>query len=164
MTELILQNAKPLRDFTKHLFLVSKVYINRNMAKLDIDEHLNKMKKSIIRMNLSYSDVEKLKKKIDNLLILERKFAKYFRTEDEETEELKNHIKALEQQLSNERESKLSIISEYDEKTKELSESLNNIKNNMKHLLVEKAKRQHRLRVLEEKISNKVDVHKYYKN
>jgi len=39
---------------------------------------------------------------------------------------------------------------------------LNNIKNQMKHLHLEKAKRQQRLTALDKKIMEKVDVHKYY--
>ncbi len=157
-----LQNSKSLRDFAKHLFLIGKVYIERNKAKEEVDSHLKKMRKSIIRMNLSYTDIDRLKQKIDNLISRERKYAKFFRPEDKETQELKEQIKSFEQELRNEREEKLSMINENDEKIRELTESLSNIKNQMRHLYMEKAKRQHRLKALEQKINQKVDSHSYY--
>lgn len=157
-----LQNSKSLRDFAKHLFLIAKVYSGRNKAREEVDDHLKKMRKSIIRMNISYTDLDRLKQKIDNLISWERKYAKFFRLEDKETQELREQIKFLEQELRNEREEKLSIISENDEKIMELTESLNNIKNQMKHLYMEKAKRQHRLKALEQKINEKVDTGSYY--
>ena len=157
-----LQSSKSFRHFARHLFLVGRVHIERNRAKADVDSHLQRMRKSIIRMNLSYSDIDKLKKKIDNLLYWERKYAKFFRPEDKETEALRSEIKALEQELKNEREEKLSIISENNEKIAQLTGSLNNIKNQMKHLHLEKAKRQQRLTALDKKIREKVDVHRYY--
>ncbi len=157
-----IQDTKSFRHFAKHLFLVGNVYTKRKKAKEDVDNYLQKMRKSIIRMNLTYSDIDRLKQKIDNLINWERKYAKFFKPADKETEELKNQIKALEQELRNEREEKLSIISENNEKIQQLTESLNNIKNQMRHLHLEKAKRQHRLNALEQKIREKVDVHRYY--
>ena len=157
-----MQTSKSLRHFAKYLFLVGKVYSERSRAKEDMDNHLKKMKKSIIRMNLSYTDIDRLRQKIDSLINCERKYAKYFKPEDNEKKELKNEIASVEQELKNEREEKLKIIGEHDEKIKELSESLENIKNKMKHLLLEKAKRQHRLRILEQKINNNIDTKNYY--
>ena len=58
-----LQSSKSFRHFARHLFLVGGVHIERNRAKADVDSHLQRMRKSIIRMNLSYSDIDKLKKK-----------------------------------------------------------------------------------------------------
>ena len=157
-----IQNTKSFRHFAKHLFLVSRVYVERNKAKEDVDNYLQRMRKSVIRMSLTYSDIDRLKQKIDNLINLERKYAKFFKPADKETEELKNQIKALEQELRNEREEKLSIISENNEKIEQLIQSLSNIKNQMRHLHLEKAKRQQRLKALEHKIKEKVDVHRYY--
>ena len=156
------QASKPLRHFARHLFLASKVYAERNKAKKDLDEQLGRMRKSIIRMTLGYSDIDRLKEKIENMIHLERKFAKFFKPDDRESLELKSEINALEQELRNEKESKLRMMSENDEKIKELAESLENIKNKMRHLLMEKAKRQHRLNALEQKIKEKVDHTKYF--
>ena len=157
-----IQNSKSFRHFAKHLFLIGRVYVERKKVKEDVDSYLQRMKKSIIRMNLSYSDIDKLKKKIENLLDWERKYAKFFKPEDKETQALKGQINALEQELKNEREEKMSIISENNERIAQLTESLNNIKNQMKHLHLEKAKRQQRLTALDKKIMERVDVHKYY--
>ena len=154
--------SKSLKHFTKYLFLVGKAYAERNKAKEDVDNHLKKMRKSIIRMNLNYTDIDRLRQKIENLTNWERKYAKFFKPGDNEKQELKNHIVALEQELKNEREEKSRIISEHDEKINELSETLENIKNKTRHLFMEKAKKQHRLRVLEQKINKNVDTNNYY--
>lgn len=158
------QQSNSLRHFARHLFLVSKVYAERKKAKEDFDSHLHKMRKAIIRMSLSYSDIDRLKQKIENLIDWERKYSKLFKPADKETEELKNQIKALQQELSNEKEEKLSIISENNEKIVQLTESLDNIKNQMRHLHLEKARRQQRLKALEQKIRQRVDVHRYYRS
>lgn len=156
------QSSKAFRNFAKHLFLVSKTYKERNKAKEDVDEHLHRMRRSVIRMSLTYSEIDRLKQKIGDLISWERKFAKYFKPEDMETEELKKQINILQQELRNERESKLSAISDYDEKIKELSESLDNVKHRMSRLLMERAKRHQRFQALEQKINKKVDIHGYY--
>lgn len=163
MTELTIQNTKPLRHFTKQLFLVSRAYNQRNKAKEDVYAQLQRMRKSIIRMNLSYTDVDRLKHNIDNFMALERRYAKYFRGEDDDKQQLQSQINFLQQELKNEREEKLRIIGEHDEKIKELTESLENIKGRMKHLHIEKAKRQHRLNVLESKINKNTDKEDYFK-
>ena len=150
------------RHFIKHLFLIGRVYIERNKSKEDVNNHLQNMRKSIIRMKLTYTDIDRLKQKIENLINWERKYAKFFKPADKETEELKKQLNTHEQELRNEREEKLSIISENNEKIAQLTESLNNIKNQMRHLQLEKAKRQQRLNALEDKIREKVDVHRYY--
>ncbi|MBI2650609.1 hypothetical protein HYX04_04810 [Candidatus Woesearchaeota archaeon] len=157
-----IQTSKSFRHFAKHLFLIGRVYVERKKAKEDVDSHLQRMRKSIIRMNLSYSDIDRLKKKIENMLDWERKYAKFFKPEDKETQALKGQINALEQELRNEREEKMSITSENNEKISQLTGSLDNIKNQMKHLHLEKAKRQQRLTALDKKIREKVDVHRYY--
>ena len=168
-----LQSSKSFTHFAKHLFLIGRVYVERNKAKEDVNNHLQKMRKSIIRMKLSYSDIDRLKEKIENLIDWERGYAKFFRPADKETEELKKQVQsleqelksqvnALEQELRNEREEKQRIIYENDEKIKQFTESLSNIKSQMRHLHLEKARRQQRLNALESKIKEKVDVHKYY--
>ena len=157
-----LQNSKSFRHFARHLFLVGRVNIERSKAKADVDNHLQRMRKSIIRMNLSYSDIDKLRKKIGNLIEWERKYAKFFKPEDKETNSLKSQINAMEQEMKDEREEKMSIISENNEKISQLTGSLDNIKSQMKHLHLEKAKRQQRLTALDKKIRERVDVHKYY--
>ena len=156
------QLPKPLRHFAKHLFITGRVYRERENAREDVHSHIQKMRKSIIRMNLSYSEVDRLKQKIDNLIMWERKYAKFFRPEDTQAQELKNQIKFLEDEISKEREEKLRIKSEQEEKIKELSDSLANIKHSMSHLLMDKAKRRHRLRVLDEKINKGVDRGSYF--
>lgn len=161
---LTIQNSKSFRHFAKHLFLIGKIYVERNKAKEDIYKHLEKMKKSIIKMRLSYTDISKLKEKIEKLINLDAKYAKFFKPEDKETQELKRQINALEKELGNEREEKQRIIYESDEKIKQLTESLNNIKSQIRHLFLEKTRRHHRLKSLEQKIRQKVDVHKYYRS
>lgn len=156
--------TKSFRHFAKHLFLVGRVYTERKKAKEDVDNYLQRMRKSVIRMSLTYSDIDRLKQKIENLINWERKYARFFKPEDKETEELKNHIKALEQELRNEREEKLSIISENNEKIAQLTDSLDNIKTQMGHLHLEKARRQQRMQALEKKIRANVDVHKYFRS
>ena len=158
-----IQIPKSVRHFTKHLFLVSKVYAGREKAREDVYSHLRKMRNSIIRMSLTYSDADRLKQKIDNLLNWERKYAQYFRPEDDEKQELKNHIRALEDELSKEKEEKFRIMSEHDERLKELTDSLESVKHKLRNLMVEKAKRHNRLKILEEKISQKVDSKDYYR-
>ena len=159
-----LQSSKSFTHFAKHLFLIGRVYVERNKAKEDVNNHLQKMRKSIIRMKLSYSDIDRLKEKIENLIDWERRYAKFFKLEDKETHELKNQVNALEQELKNEKEEKMMVISENNEKIQQLTGSLGNIKSQMKHLHLEKARRQQRLNALESKIKEKVDVHKYYRS
>jgi chromosome segregation ATPase len=141
---------------------MSRIYGEREKAKAEVNDYLEKMRISIIKMRLSYTDIARLKQKIDNFANWERKYAKFFRPPDGETEELKKHIAALEEELKSEREEKFRIISESQEKAQEFNESMQNMKNNLKHLMLEKAKRQHRLKALEQKISGKIDVHGYY--
>ncbi|MBI3027488.1 hypothetical protein HYY70_05220 [Candidatus Woesearchaeota archaeon] len=157
-----IQNTKSLRHFVKHLFLTGRVYTERKRAKIDVDAQLQRMRKSIIRMNLSYSDVDRLKQKIDNLMNWERRYAKFFKVPDEETIELRKRINALEQELHNEKEEKYKITSENNEKIAQLTESLSGLKSKTNYLLMERAKRQQRLKALENKIREKVDLSKYY--
>ena len=157
-----IQNSKSFRHFSKHLFLIGRVYVERNKAKKDVNEYLSKMRKSIIRMRLSYSDIDRLKEKIENLINWERKYAKFFKPEDTESLELKNQIQALEQELGNEQEEKFSIISENNEKIAQLNQSLESIKNQMRQLQLDKARRTQRLNALDRKIRQNVDVHGYF--
>lgn len=155
-------NSVSFRHFARHLFLVSNAYAGRQKSREDVDSYLHKMRKAIIRMSLTYGDLDRLKQKIENLVDWERKYAKFFKPADGETEELKKQIKMLEQEIKNEREEKLSIISENNERIGQLTQSLGSVRNQMKNLHLEKAKRQQRLNALENKIREKVDVHRYY--
>jgi chromosome segregation ATPase len=157
-----MQNSVSLRHFARHLFIVSNAYAGRKKSREDVDVHLHNMRKAIIRMSLSYNDIDRLKQKIENLVDWERRYAKLFKLSDKETDELKRQISMLEDELGNEREEKSKIISENDERVNQLTASLSNIKNQMRHLHLEKAKRQHRLNALESKIREKVDVRRYY--
>ncbi|MBS3096114.1 hypothetical protein J4480_01595 [Candidatus Woesearchaeota archaeon] len=156
------QSSKSFRHLARHLFVVSGVYSERGRARQELDSYLQRMRKSIIRMTLGYSDIEKLKKKVDSLVDIERKYAKFFKPEDKETEGLKNQINALEHELMNEREEKYRIASDNNEKIQQLTNSLNSIKVKMNELLVEKSKRHQRLTALDQKIRAKVDVRRYY--
>lgn len=156
------QYSKPFRNYARQIFLIGQVYKERNAARSDVDDYLLKMKKSIISMSLSYSHISKLKQKVDNLVSWERKYARFFRTEDGLTEELKSHLAVLEDELRNEKEEKMRITSESQEKVQEITESMQEMKDKMKHLHMEKAKRQHRLKILEQKITGKVDRDGYF--
>ena len=157
-----MQIPKSARHFTKYIFLISKVYAERERAREGVYSHLHKMRKSIIRMSLTYSDVDRLKQKIDNLISWERKYARYFKPEDDEKRELKNRINDLEEELGKEREEKLRIMSDHDDRLNELTESLEGVKHNLRSLILEKAKRHQRLKILEEKISQKTNQRSYY--
>ncbi|MBI1935749.1 hypothetical protein HYS31_04890 [Candidatus Woesearchaeota archaeon] len=156
------RNSRPLRHFAKHFFLASKVYHERKKAKSEIEQHLGRMRKSIIRMNLTYSDIDKLKSKIGRFMEIEADYAKFFKTDDSEAKELKSRIKALQEELNNEKEEKMRIISESSENARQLNESLSSVKSKMNQLIMEKAKRKHRLNALNQKINQKVDIHGYY--
>lgn len=156
-----LQNTKAFRHFAKHLFLAGRVYVERKKAKNDVYSQLQRMKKSIIRMSLGYTDIDKLQKKIENLVNWERRYAKFFKPEDNETKELKDEIKALEQELRNEKEEKLRIISENNERIQQLTESLNNVKNKTNELFIDGAKRRQRHIELDKKIRERVKFHSY---
>ncbi len=157
-----LKTSSSLKHFARHFFIVNKVYIARNKSKKEVYLHLDKMRKSIIRMTLTYSDVDRLRQKIDGLLDLESRYAKFFKSEDNETKELKNKINQLENELKVEREEKLRITSENNDKINQLTETLKNIKSQMNLLHMEKARRQQRLNALETKIKGKIDIHRYY--
>ncbi len=157
-----IQSRKSLRHFTKYLFLISKVYAEREKSRIGVYEQLQKMRKSIIRMTLRYTDIDELKQKIDSLINLERKYAKYFKPEGDEKQELKDHIKALEDELSKEREEKLRVMSEHEERLRDLTDSLESAKHKLRSLLLDKAKRHHRLKILEEKISQKTGLGYYH--
>ena len=156
------QNSKSFRHFAKHLFVAGKIYIERNKAREDVNNHLQRMRKSVIRMTLTYSDIDKLREKIDNLIEWERNYAKLFKLEDKEAKESREQINILAAELRKEREEKQRIIFENEGKIKQLTESLNNIKNQMRTLQLERARRQQRLTALDKKIREKVDVHRYY--
>ena len=156
------QSPKSFRRFATRFFLIGKINSERKKAGESINSHLEKMRKSIIKMRLSYKDIDLLKDKIENFVHWERTYSKFFKPEDKEKLELRAQINALEQELRDERKEKERIISENNEKVRQLTESLNDIKRHMGHLHLEKAKRQQRLKALEQKITEKVDIHRYY--
>ena len=92
----------------------------------------------------------------------ERNYAKLFKPEDKETQELRKQINIIADELRKEREDKQRIIEENNQKINQLTDSLNNVKSKTNYLLMERAKRHHRLKALENKIRQKVDVHRYY--
>ena len=157
------QASRGFRRFARHLFLIGKVYAERSKAKQEMDSQLERMRRSIIRMRLSYTDIDTLKEKIEKLLACEGKYAKLFNPEDKGQQQLKSQLNAVEQQLKSEREEKQRMIEENNAKITQLTESLSNIKVKMNELLVERAKRHQRLTALDKKIREKVDVHKYYR-
>ena len=157
-----MQSTKAMSHFAKHVFLVSNIYADKKKAEDEVYGHLSKMKKSIIRMSLNYRDIDKLKEKIEILIDTERKYAKFFRPEDGEAKELKARIAELEEQIKNEREEKYRIVSENDEKIAAMSDSLEAIKHKMRMLHMDKAQRQRKLSILEEKINKKVNRDEYF--
>jgi len=159
-----LQNSKAFRNFARHVFLTGVVYKKRNEAQRDLNAHLQNMRKSIIRMKLSYTDVDRLKEKIKNLVNWERRYAKFFKVEDDETKRMKMQISALESELRSEKEEKQRVIEEAQEKIRQLTEALENIKSHTRRLLMEKAKRHQRLKALDKKIKGEVDMHNYYRS
>ncbi|MBI2558832.1 hypothetical protein HYW20_05900 [Candidatus Woesearchaeota archaeon] len=155
------QNSRYFRHFARHLFLLSKVYRERGRAKSDLDSHLKNMRNSIIRMRLSYKDVDRLKEKIEIMIDWERRYSRFFKPEDTEIQDLRNRISSLENELKNEREKKQHVVSENSEKIRELTESLNNIKSQVMHLMMDRAKRHHRIKALEQKITGKAEPNNY---
>ena len=151
-----------MSHFARHVFLVSRAHSEKKKAEDEVYSHLQRMKKSIIKMSLSYKDVDKLKLKINTLIDMERKYAKFFRPDDSEIKELKGKIKSLEAEIQNEKEEKYRIVSENDEKIKLMSDSLEAIKHRMRVLHMDKAKRQKKLSILEDKINKKVDRDQYF--
>ncbi|HLC50007.1 MAG TPA: hypothetical protein VJI97_01130 [Candidatus Nanoarchaeia archaeon] len=149
--------------FAKHLSSAAKVCIDRDNAKAELQHHLSRMRKSVINLSLSYSDIDKLRHKIDDVIKLEREYAKFFKVQDDETAELRSYIEDLKDELRNERVEKQRIAEENNEKIKSLSESLENLKHQMRSLLMEKSKKSQRMLALEKKIREKVDVHSYYR-
>lgn len=155
-------NNKAFRQFAKNLFLMSKVHIDRKKAEEALDAHHSKMRSSIIGMRLSYTDMDSMKEKVGNLIDSERKYARTFKPNDSEIQQLKSRVMYLERELAKEREEKQKITDGTRERIRQLSESFDNIKSQMMHLHLEKAKRQQRLRALEEKINKNIDVHEYF--
>jgi DNA repair exonuclease SbcCD ATPase subunit len=157
-----IQDLRPTRHFIKHLFLASKVYTHRVKAVQDVGVQLQRMRKSIIRMSLTYSEIDSLKKKLENLIDYERQFARFFKPDDKETRQMKEKIRVLAEELQEAREERQKIINENEEKIKELTESLNQMKKKLSHLFIENAHRQQRMRALDMRISHKVDSRSFY--
>ena len=157
-----LQDLRSFRRFAVNLFLIGRTKLERDKAKEEVDRQLSLMRKSIIRMKLSYSDINRLTEKIAHLIDWERKYSKYFKIEDRETKELRSQVHGLEQEILNEREDKARMAAENSAKIQQLNERLENIKSRMNELLLERAHRHQRLTALDNKIREKVDIHRYY--
>src|SRR3989338_1298922 len=115
------QDSRLFRNFSRNLVLAGAAYRQRKGAREELDKHLERMRKSIIRMTLSYSDLDKLKGKIESVIGCERNYARFFRPEDGEVQELKADITRLEEELRQEKESKSKIMNEHNERTQQLS-------------------------------------------
>jgi len=148
--------------FARHVFLISKIHSQKQKAEDEVKSHLAKMRKSIIRMSLSYKDIDRLKDKINILIDWERKYSKFFRPEDSEIKDLKGKIISLEEELQKEKEEKYRIMSENNERIKGMSDSLEAVKHRMRILHIDKAKRQRTLNMLDNKINKKIDRDEYY--
>ena len=157
-----MQSTKVMGHFARHVFLISKVYSQKQKAEDEVNAHLAKMRKSIIRMSLSYNDIGRLKDKINTLINWERKYSKFFRPEDSQIKDLKDKIISLEGEIRNEKEEKYRIVSENSERMKEMSDSLEAVKHRMRILHMDKAKRQRKLSMLENKIDKKIDRDEYF--
>ncbi|HLC60832.1 MAG TPA: hypothetical protein VJJ52_05355 [Candidatus Nanoarchaeia archaeon] len=157
-----MQNTKSMGHFARHVFLISKIHSQKQKAEDEVKSHLAKMRKSIIRMSLSYKDIDRLKDKINILIDWERKYSKFFRPEDSEIKDLKGKIISLEEELQKEKEEKYRIMSENNERIKGMSDSLEAVKHRMRILHIDKAKRQRTLNMLDNKINKKIDRDEYY--
>src|SRR3989344_5417740 len=157
-----MQNTKAMSHIARHVFLISKIHSQKRKAEDEVKSHLAKMRKSIIRMSLSYKDIDRLKDKINILIDWERKYSKFFRPEDSEIKDLKGKIISLEEELQKEKEEKYRIMSENNERIKGMSDSLDAVKHRMRILHIDKAKRQRTLNMLDNKINKKIDRDEYY--
>ena len=157
---MIPQKTRAFKKFSFNLFHLGRIYSERKKAIDDLDDFLIKMKKSIIRMELKFSDIDKLRTKLDIVTRWERSYAKFFKTEDGEMNQLRNEIKSLEDKLSRERQEKEKLLNENSEKIRLLTESMGSVKNKLKELHLDKARRQHRFHAIEKKIKEKFD-HNY---
>ncbi|HLG24074.1 MAG TPA: hypothetical protein VI564_04055 [Candidatus Nanoarchaeia archaeon] len=157
-----LEQTVVFRNFAKKLFIVGNVYSKTIKAREDVHKQMQKMKKSIIRLNLSYSDVDRLNHKVEKLIELERRYSRFFKTPDTEVKELKDHIEYLENQLSLERKEKRQLLEEEEVKINQMKEHMNAVKNHAKQLLLDRERRNDRMKDLEKKISKRVDIKSYY--
>lgn len=157
-----IQNLRSFRHLSSHIFFLTKVYVELKKTRKDVYSHLQKMRKSIITMNLSYTDIDRLKQKIGALIELERKYARLFKPEDAETQELKRKAQSLQNDLDKANQEKEIIIEESTQKISQFTESINSLKSKINFLLIDKARRHHRYKSIEQKIKKEIDVHQYY--
>jgi DNA anti-recombination protein RmuC len=159
---------KPLKHFLSHLFVVGRVHNERNRSKIEVDRHLDMMRKSIIRMNLTYSDLDNLREKINNYLHWEAKYAKYFRPADKDTQEIKDKLEHVRKELRLEKEEKKrmkfdlederkKLKLENSKKLKDLKKAMSGIRIKMNQIIIEKAKKQKRLNYLDKKIDQRLE-------
>src|SRR3989338_4953924 len=141
-----LEQTVVFRNFAKKLFIVGNVYSKTIKAREDVHKQMQKMKKSIIRLNLSYSDVDRLNHKVEKLIELERRYSRFFKTPDTEVKELKDHIEYLENQLSLERKEKRQLLEEEEVKINQMKEHMNAVKTHAKQLLLDRERRNERMK------------------
>ena len=158
------ESSRAIKHFSRHLFIGVKLYTERKSAKDELNEQLERMRKSIIRLSFSYSDIDRLREKLDKVIHSERKFAKFFHIEDDEMKHLKNEVAHLTQQLGLEREEKQKKIDENKLRIKQLEEKVEVIKATLNSLVMEKLKRSQRMKLLERKISADIPDFSYLKN
>ena len=156
------KNPRAFRHFARHLFLMGKLFAEKTKAEEDLDRHLLKMKNSIVRLSLTYGEIERLREKINKLVDCERRYAKFFRPEDSETAELREHILNLQEELNKERLSKENLTHDYEEKINQLNGTIEGMTSQLMHHNMEKAKRQQKLISLDKKIKEKIDTSHYY--
>ena len=158
------KKSKAMSHFARHLFLGAKLYSDRKAAKEELNEQLERMRKSIIRLSFSYSDIDQLREKLEKTIHAERKFAKFFQVDDLEIKKLKKEVAWQQQQLDSERTEKFRLMEENKTRIKALEEKVEGIKSTLNALIMEKIRRGQRLRFLEKKISAEVPDHSYLKN
>ena len=151
-----------MTHFARHVFLASWAHKEKVKTRDDVYSYLDRMRKSIIKMNLNYSDIDRLKEKIDCLVDSERRYSRFFHPDDRGLIELKKHMQALENELADEKKEKQRMTEDHGKKITQMANSLEIVKSNAKQLMMEKAKRQQKLRALEQRIRQKVDVSDYY--
>lgn len=156
------QQTATFRNFAKKLFIAGNVYSKTLKAREDVHKQMHKMKKSIIRMNLSYSDVDKLNHKVENLIELERRYSRFFKAPDKELDELRDHVDYLQNQLTLERKEKRTLMEEQEHKINEMKDHMNTVRSHARQLLMDRERRNERMKDLEKKISKRVDIRSYY--
>ncbi len=149
--------SKTFRRFSRHLAKAGRVQINRVKSRQEVDEQLAKMRKNIIRMRLSYKDIDDLKERMHDMIYWEGMFQKIGKRDSGESEILRATIERLEHELYLEKDENRRIVQENNAKIQQLTESLESVKNKLKLMMLEKVKKHHRIKFLEEQMSGLSD-------